>query len=959
MNLIYDKNIFPNINFLKDKFNSFIDINNYNNQDNNVLLLPLKIKEIPDKLLLNNQCIFLFNNLENKHVFKKNIYYFPDEISFYIMKHSSKITTNISCISKLFPQSNFNPFLINYPKINFSNLFIEINIRYFETILLIVKPLIKHFKKNNVNLLFYNKSQFVIYNFFEKKFKYQQKDFEDFSENLIGLLPFSNNSSNKIGNIYYLNQEEEQYFSNKFESYQEDYLDFENYAYFITPSNFYKIHKNNFTNSNLIQNENLINPCSNLNISPKDNLEYYFFNNQKSIPLFTIFIISIGNSQLEYTLKSIEKLNKTFSFIVNFIYKISPTSKAYGQMPKRCKTKYFIQCDEDMILNEDFLENIFECINKNKNNFLYISALYDKLLGVTKTSHLWGIKTYDNIMLNYFNTVDETEKIGTSSVDRYWHQNLLDNNLTIYKNNNIEGIHAYYRESDEFFLKIAKVTNNIFYGINKEDDNLRFIKVLKDFNPNLEFCQKIFLEVFKKRIDMEEIRREIFQILDNSKTYQEKFLENYFLTFDKINQIKHYFGFSNSSLSHFNKINLIGFLGFIYGYYKMYNYDFSLYPTNELNIIKEKIGLNKNLVIISSQIPNFGGAGTNALTLKNYFKSHFINTFLLIVDEDEMYPIENDYSIYSQDIIICTKHFFKKINEDKLKELFNISQVNLIINRNPQSKFICRNNFKKKFPNIKILNFVGGGVRIYQDKIIQPFYSHYQNIISQKNIEKTIDVLQPSLLKSCINCDYIITNSLELENLIKILYPKKTLGTYYSSFINKNTSEILFNYKDFKETSWENRKYDILFVCSNFKREIKNVDLFIKLTLYLNKKILIIGKNVPYLGENIESLDFTDNLKPYYLNSKLVINTSFYDSSPSVIMEGLFYGCNILITKNVGNFELYHPDNVIQNYTDEREWVEKIEKLTDKRSKSLNKGSQERISRNLLDLIDMIVEKME
>ena len=195
--------------------------------------------------------------------------------------------------------------------------------------------------------------------------------------------------------------------------------------------------------------------------------------------------------------------------------------------------------------------------------------------------------------------------------------------------------------------------------------------------------------------------------------------------------------------------------------------------------------------------------------------------------------------------------------------------------------------------------------------------------------------------------------------IIKILYPKKTLGTYYSSFINKNTSEILFNYKDFKETSWENRKYDILFVCSNFKREIKNVDLFTKLTLYLNKKILIIGKNVPYLGENIESLDFTDNLKPYYLNSKLVINTSFYDSSPSVIMEGLFYGCNILITKNVGNFELYHPDNVIQNYNDEREWIDKIEKLTYKKSKSLNKGSQEIISKNLLDLIDKIVEKME
>ena len=965
MNLIFDKNVFQDLSFLKNKFTNFIEINDYQNQENNILLLPLVVKKLPENLLLNNTSIYLVNSLEEKHIFEKNIYYFPDGISFYIMKHSSKIITNISNILKLFPQCNFDPFLNNYQKVYFSNLFIEVDIKYLENLLILFKPLKKYFKNNNINLLIHNEEEFIIYDFKTKKMNYDKKKLDDLNQNIIGLLPFSYQKNKRIGDLYYLNYEEEKCFSDKFEEFNEDFLDFENFAYFLTNQNFFKIHKNNLSFSNSINNNLSINTTLNLNVAPSDNLEFYFFNEKNSIPLITIFIITIGGSQLHYTLKSIEKLNKKFSFIVNFIYKINPTAKAYGQMPKRCKTQYFVQCDEDMVLNENFLNHIFDVIknNSSKNNFLFISALYDRLLGVTQTSHLWGIKTYDNIILNYFNTVDQTENIGTSSVDRYWHENLLKNELNIFKNKNIEGVHAYYRESDEFFLKIAKVTNNIFHGINKEDDNLRFIRILKDFNPNLEYCAEIFLEVFQKEIDIDEIKEEIFKILDLSKTFHERFFQNYFLKIEDINEMKLNFGQNTNKMSHFDKINFIGFLGFIYGYYGLYNYDFSLYPDKELNLIKEKIGLNKNLLIISSQIPNFGGAGTNALTLKNYLRSHFIKTYLLIVDEDKMYSLENDFAWYSPEIIICSVDYFKTLNPEKIKKIFNLSEINLIMNRNPQSKCISQFNFKKMFPDIKILSFVGGGVRIYQDKILQPFYSHYQKLLSlqkeNKRIQKVMKITQPSLIKSCLNSDLIITNSLELENILKIVFPKKILGTYYSSFINKNTCEILFNYQDFKMTNWKERYYDILFICSNFKREVKNVNLFVKLSEKLqDKKILIIGKNVPFLGNHIESIDFTDNLKPYFLNSKLVINTSFYDSSPSVIMEGLYYGCNILINKNVGNFELYHSNSLIENFDDEEEWINKINKLTKYKLRGLN-DNKNLIKLNLLGLVEKIVENME
>jgi len=44
MNLIFDKNVFQDLSFLKNKFTNFIEINDYQNQENNILLLPLVVK---------------------------------------------------------------------------------------------------------------------------------------------------------------------------------------------------------------------------------------------------------------------------------------------------------------------------------------------------------------------------------------------------------------------------------------------------------------------------------------------------------------------------------------------------------------------------------------------------------------------------------------------------------------------------------------------------------------------------------------------------------------------------------------------------------------------------------------------------------------------------------------------------------------------------------------------------
>lgn len=112
----------------------------------------------------------------------------------------------------------------------------------------------------------------------------------------------------------------------------------------------------------------------------------------------TIFVISTGeNPNFDDCLKALKR--QTVKCKIDIIYGISPMSRAFQEMLNRCQTKYFIQCDEDMILNENAIELMYtRIIESEKNIAMSCFQLKDCHYGI----NIYGIKIYKYNILKMF-----------------------------------------------------------------------------------------------------------------------------------------------------------------------------------------------------------------------------------------------------------------------------------------------------------------------------------------------------------------------------------------------------------------------------------------------------------------------------------------------------------------------------------------------------------------------------
>jgi GR25 family glycosyltransferase involved in LPS biosynthesis len=112
----------------------------------------------------------------------------------------------------------------------------------------------------------------------------------------------------------------------------------------------------------------------------------------------TVFVISFGENPNYLDCKnSLE--NQTVKFHIKEIKDISPMSKAFQKMIDNCKTKYYIQVDEDMILHSDAIEKIYNSLISSEEN---ISTVAHMLRDVHLDFNLYGIKAYKHEVLKKY-----------------------------------------------------------------------------------------------------------------------------------------------------------------------------------------------------------------------------------------------------------------------------------------------------------------------------------------------------------------------------------------------------------------------------------------------------------------------------------------------------------------------------------------------------------------------------
>ena len=134
----------------------------------------------------------------------------------------------------------------------------------------------------------------------------------------------------------------------------------------------------------------------------------------------TIFIIRAGeNPNYEDCLNSLN--NQTVKFQIKEIRNIAPMSKAFQKMIDDCETKYYIQVDEDMILEKNTIEKIYKRLVSSESN---ISTIAHMLKDTHLDFNLYGIKGYKhNILKNYPYNLDiiscEVEQVKRMKDDGY------------------------------------------------------------------------------------------------------------------------------------------------------------------------------------------------------------------------------------------------------------------------------------------------------------------------------------------------------------------------------------------------------------------------------------------------------------------------------------------------------------------------------------------------------------
>lgn len=104
----------------------------------------------------------------------------------------------------------------------------------------------------------------------------------------------------------------------------------------------------------------------------------------------TVFVISSGyNPNYQNCLDALSK--QTIAFKLDIIKDYAPMSKAFQEMLSRCKTKYYVEVDEDMILQPNALEIMYDIIKQTNDK---TSMVCFRLHDVHFDFFIYGVKIY-------------------------------------------------------------------------------------------------------------------------------------------------------------------------------------------------------------------------------------------------------------------------------------------------------------------------------------------------------------------------------------------------------------------------------------------------------------------------------------------------------------------------------------------------------------------------------------
>jgi len=326
----------------------------------------------------------------------------------------------------------------------------------------------------------------------------------------------------------------------------------------------------------------------------------------------------------------------------------------------------------------------------------------------------------------------------------------------------------------------------------------------------------------------------------------------------------------------------------------------------------------KTILVISTEYPGYGGSATNSYAIINFLRTQQYNCIGVFIDDKENINVDPDQigGIY---------HFkylpFLYNNKKLLCEYRDLINANL---NGPPSIILCKNYIapicsKILYPKIKNIYFVAGLTNIIRQCIRSPVQSIISLNFIPKQCKEDIKAIECSNL--------VVANSpLSLQLLLKTysnykhkIYPKPIdTTTYISSLLNDNNNDLF------------PKKYDIIVASSILTRPEKNNLFLIDILNHpdmINYTKLIVGNNNSKFKDipNSTVCDLLphNDLMQLMKQSKVLLYPSLYDSNPNTIREAIHHKCLILMSNNIGYYEIFPEISVCKTY-DQNEWISKV-----------------------------------
>lgn len=166
-------------------------------------------------------------------------------------------------------------------------------------------------------------------------------------------------------------------------------------------------------------------------------------------------------------------------------------------------------------------------------------------------------------------------------------------------------------------------------------------------------------------------------------------------------------------------------------------------------------------------------------------------------------------------------------------------------------------------------------------------------------------------------CDLVITHSALTLTLMERFFPKHVGKIYpevvsFEEWICDGAERWLH-----KARSFEDRDIDVLFVASDWDRKVKNYPFVEAMGDRLRGAAVHIVGDVPHALPGAVHHGFLESreaLFDLFGRARCVACPSLIDAAPGILFEASVLGCNVVASRNCGNWELCHPDLLVESF---------------------------------------------